>query len=309
MAFIKNRVIKYGSSLDEFTNPKTGDIFVITIDGEEESKPLSMWEWKGTYWMIFPTNLISKNVSGFMTLNTSNDVTDSWHVKRDDWVSRTTISFPTASSFRISSKSSFDIGSDVTYNGNTGVFTIRRYMLIFDNSELIYVGNLLREVNGVISDGASDTIIIRDEHIPVADDYPELGIEEDYMLNDLLKAIININTKEIDLTASDEMLEADKMLYEYRCLYDFQVIDDPIISVIEAPTGSSIKMSIAKNDTFISVLNGFLEIEENETYSTNEHDVNGVTFSKGDKLSVYCNFVGSVNAGTGAKMLLKYKKL
>lgn len=113
---------------------------------------------------------------------------------------------------------------------------------------------------------------------------------------------------QIGLSKRWEDLEADTMAYEFRVLTKMKIEEDPIIGVLEAPTGASIKVSIAKNGTFIGVSNPFLEIPAGNLYSTNTHDVKGVTFEKGDKMSFYINQVGSAVKGQGLDILLEYSE-
>lgn len=113
---------------------------------------------------------------------------------------------------------------------------------------------------------------------------------------------------QIGLSKRWEDLEADTMVYEFRVLTKMKIEEDPIIGVLEAPTGASIKVSIAKNGTFIGVSNPFLEIPAGNLYSTNMHDVKGVTFEKGDKMSFYVNQVGLAVKGQGLDILLEYSE-
>lgn len=113
---------------------------------------------------------------------------------------------------------------------------------------------------------------------------------------------------QIALSKRWEDLEANTMAYEFRVLTKMKIEENPIIGVLEAPTGASIKVSIAKNGTFIGVSNPFLEIPAGNLYSTNTHDVKGVTFEKGDKMSFYVNQVGLIVKGQGLDILLEYSE-
>lgn len=113
--------------------------------------------------------------------------------------------------------------------------------------------------------------------------------------------IINLSTRQ------NPLVEGEFSANFFQAPYSCKIVE-MWAQTQKAPTGSSIKISVAKNETFVGVSKMFMEIPIGERKSNTDHDIVTTDLAALDFLEFKADQIGSGDPGLGVNVFLKIQK-
>lgn len=276
------------------------------------------WNWLDSFWhkddLIPMENIedlsealggksdIDHSHAGYMVKNAENVVTDDWSVSSEGDVSKIEVSIEDSTFLQVKT----EVGSLKKSRILIGHTNVKIYQTEGDNPEE-HRGNLLLSVNGVRNTKA-DGIELKDEHIPLSDDYPELELTDENSLKDFNDSILAKTLTEttiIPLTAHNEAIINTE---EYSGISYFPYKSEivAITAVATAPPVGDEGIGLIINKSIYDGADNKLIIEDGQKASENIHGLVGSTLEKGDSLRF---LAFSENGSTGVQIILTTKRL
>lgn len=177
------------------------------------------------------------------------------------------------------------IGFSDTRDGGFATKNYRIYPVDPIENEEVHSYHRLGTDGGVIVTSVDDEVANREGKVFLPQEY-----------------IINLSTRQ------NPLIEGEFSPNFFQAPYPCKIVE-MWAQTQKASTGKSIKISVAKNETFIGVTKMFMEIPISDRKSNTDHDIVGTDLSALDYLEFKADQIGSGDPGLGVNVFLKIKKI